>query len=134
MLKACAFLVTMFAASPVAAQACPELAGATKVESERYRVFYRTRPDRIAVGQHFVMDVVVCARRGGPVAPEGLRVDAYMPEHRHGMNYRTIVKPVDGSGYVAEGFLFHMPGRWEIVFEVRADGRTDRLTGSRVLD
>ena len=94
---------------------------------------YRTRPDRISVGQHFVMDVVVCARSTRTAAGE-LRVDAHMPEHRHGMNYRTSAKSADGSRYVVEGFLFHMPGRWEFLFEVRADGRADRLTSSVILD
>ena len=134
MLRTCVFLATISAACPGAAQPCPELAGATKVESDRYLVFYRTRPDRIAIGQHFAMDVVVCPRRDGNAAPESLRIDARMPEHRHGMNYSTTVKPGNGAGYIAEGFLFHMPGRREFMFEVRADGKTDRVTRSVVLD
>ena len=134
MLRACAFLATLVAARPIAAQSCPELAGALRIESDRYLVFYRTRPDRLAVGQHFAMDVVVCPRRAGLAAPESLRIDARMPEHRHAMNYRTTVKPREGAGYVAEGFLFHMPGRWEFVFEMSADGRTDRATRGVVLD
>ena len=129
----CLSVVQILAASAAVAQPCPELAGATRVESERYVVAYRTRPDRIAVGQHFAMDVVVCARSAGTAAGD-LRVDAHMPEHRHGMNYRTSAKPVDGSRYVVEGFLFHMPGRWEFIFDVRADGKTDRLTRSVILD
>jgi hypothetical protein len=30
--------------------------------------------------------------------------------------------------------MFHMPGRWELVFEVRADGTTDRLTRSITIE
>jgi len=133
-LKTCAFLSAILAASAAAAQPCPDLADAVKVESERYVIAYRTRPDRIAVGQHFTLDVVVCPRGGSAAPAADLRVDAHMPEHRHGMNYRTTVKPVDAGRYIAEGFMFHMPGRWEFIFDVRADGRTDRLTRSVTLE
>jgi len=30
--------------------------------------------------------------------------------------------------------MFHMPGRWEIIFELRAAGRTDRVTQSEVIE
>jgi hypothetical protein len=131
----CSSVAQILAASAVAAaQACPDLAGAMRIESERYAIAYRTRPEKIAVGQHFAMDVVVCPR-GGRTAPAGdLRVDAHMPEHRHGMNYRTSAKSVGDARYVVEGFMFHMPGRWEFIFDVRADGRTDRVTRSVTLD
>jgi hypothetical protein len=126
-------LIAILAFHGAAAEPCPELAGAVRVESDRYLVAYRTRPDRIAVGQHFAMDVVVCARGGAGTPAGDLRVDAHMPEHRHGMNYRTTARPAGEARYVVEGFMFHMPGRWEFIFEVRADGRTDRMTRSVTL-
>ena len=52
----------------------------------------RPLPDPIAVGQHFVVDFAVCPR-GGAAAPQAVRVDANMPEHRHGMNYRPASRP-----------------------------------------
>lgn len=54
------------------------------------------------------------------------------PDHRHGMNYKTIVTSTGSERYRAEG-LFHMPGRWEYIFEVRATGATERVTTSVVL-
>ena len=30
--------------------------------------------------------------------------------------------------------MFHMPGRWELTFDVEADGRTERLTGVLLLE
>ena len=55
-------------------------------------------------------------------------IDATMPEHRHGMNYRpTVIDGPDGR-FLAEGMLFHMPGRWQLIFEVRSANRTERLT------
>jgi hypothetical protein len=57
-----------------------------------------------------------------------------MPEHRHGMNYKTTLKPATGGRYEVEGFMFHMPGRWEFIFEVRGGGTTDRVTRSVTLE
>ena len=133
MLRGCLILVAILMAGPASAQTCADLDGAATVESDRYVLAYRTKPDRIAVGQHFSMDLAVCPKGGQPV-PENLRVDAYMPEHRHGMNYRTTVKPADAGRFLAEGFMFHMPGRWEFIFEVRASGKIDRVTRSVTLD
>jgi hypothetical protein len=50
-----------------------------------------------------------------------------MPEHRHGMNYRPSVKPLGDGRWRVEGLMFHMPGRWELQLDVRADGRSERL-------
>jgi hypothetical protein len=86
------------------------------------------------VGQHFAMDVMVCPKGAGTIPAGDLHVDAHMPAHRHGMNYRTTAKSMGDGRYAVEGFLLHMPGRWEFIFDVRADGRTDRLTRSVTLE
>lgn len=102
-----------------AAQAC-ELPGgpAQTLASARHTIVYRAAPK---VGEHFAVELAVCP------APESLRLDAWMPEHRHGMNYKPAVKPLGGGRYRAEGLLFHMPGRWEFLFELRAAGETVRF-------
>jgi hypothetical protein len=112
-----------------AAQACaPNLKGAQQFQSDRYVVAYRTLPEKVAVGRHFGVDFAVCPKPGQP-APEAVKIDAYMPEHRHGMNYQAVVKPAPAPGqYHAEGLMFHMPGRWEYIFEIRGGGTVDRIT------
>ncbi len=77
------------------------------------------------MGRHFAVEAVVCARP--PAAVAAVRVDAQMPEHRHGMNYRPRVSARGNGLYVAEGLLFHMPGRWQLLFDVERGGRTERL-------
>ena len=67
----------------------------------------------IPVGRHFSLQVQVCADPGKAL-PQTLRVDADMPAHRHGMNYRTTVKGLGEGAFLAEGLLFHMPGRWRL--------------------
>ena len=87
-------------------------------------VMFRTVPEPITLGQHFSVEAVVCATP----AVRALRVDAQMPEHRHGMNYRARVSTTGERRYVAEGLLFHMPGRWQLVFDVERAGPEDRAT------
>ena len=117
-----------------AAQTCsPSLPGGKQVESARYSVGYLTVPDKVSVGKHFALELAVCPKEGTQ-GPESVRVDAHMPEHRHGMNYKAHVAHVGGGRYRAEGLMFHMPGRWEFVVDVRSDGKTDRLAQSLVLE
>jgi len=123
-----------------AAWACtPELPGAkasdaAAIDSQNYTLVYRTQPEKIVIGQHFAVELALCAKDGTAApAPENVRVDAHMPEHRHGMNYRTTVTSSGAGRYRAEGLMFHMPGRWEYIFEVRAAGTTERMTASVVL-
>ena len=107
---------------------------ATAVDSTKYSLIYRTLPEKIAIGQHFAVELALCAKDGTAApAPENVRVDAHMPEHRHGMNYKTTITSSGAGRYRAEGLMFHMPGRWEYIFEVRANGATERITTSVVL-
>jgi hypothetical protein len=86
------------------------VAGATRL------VFAPHEP--IGVGRHFGLDVQVCGA-AGPAAAPLVKVDADMPAHRHGMNYRASVTPGARPGrYVVEGLMLHMPGRWRFSFEL----------------
>jgi len=87
---------------------------------------FAPRVPPLAVGRHFGLDVVVCPKPGAS-APLALRVDADMPAHRHGMNYRPTVQALGQGRWRADGLLLHMPGRWRFVFELSADGRIERL-------
>lgn len=106
--------------------------GARRAESSRYVVAYRMKPVKPAVSAHFSIELVVCAKAGEP-APDSVRVDARMPEHGHGMNYRAEIKSLGSGHFQADGLLFHMPGRWEIVFDVRSGDASDRITHDFVL-
>jgi hypothetical protein len=129
--KAWACALFVLATAPAVAQTC-DLPGGQKIESPRYWLAYRTRPDQVRIGEHFAIDLVVCPKNGQP-APEGVQVDGFMPEHSHGMNYKAVVKPAGTGHYEASGLMFHMPGRWDFIFEVRGGGRTDKVTHSVTL-
>jgi cytochrome c peroxidase len=102
------------------------------VQSLRYVVSYKAKTEPVEVAKHFALDVAVCAKPGYP-APESLKVDAHMPEHRHGMNYAPSVTRMAPGRWRAEGLLLHMPGRWELVFEIGAAGTSERLAHAFVL-
>ena len=122
------------AATPMVLACVPDLpAGGRKIESARYAIAYRAQPSPIVISRHFTLEFAVCANDGIKM-PDSVRVDAHMPEHRHGMNYKVSIRPEAGGRYRAEGLLFHMPGRWEVIFELRAGGQTERLTYSEIIE
>lgn len=59
--------------------------------------------------------------------PAAIRADATMPEHRHGMNYKPSIAVQGGGRFRSEGWMFHMPGRWEFVFEAGGERVTDSV-------
>ena len=105
----------------------PEVRHRLEATSARHRVVFVPQPAPLAPGRHFGLDITVCPR-GGASLPLALRVDADMPAHRHGMNYRPTVRALGDGRYRADGLLLHMPGRWRFSFELSADGRLDRLS------
>ncbi len=127
-MRLAAALLGAFLATPAWADCALDLGRGTGwvVFSDRYLMAFRTDPLRIEVGEPFALVVNVCTRRGG--AAELRAVDASMPEHRHGMNYRATIAAKGEGRFRAEGLLFHMPGRWEINFDVAAGAESERLT------
>lgn len=103
----------------------PPLEG-VRLESARHVLTYRA--GSVEVSKHFSVEVSACSKSGPP--PDALKVDARMPEHRHGMNYAPAVAKLGAGRWRVEGFLFHMPGRWEFVFELDS---SDLLRSSFVL-
>ena len=113
--------------APAAAAACP-LAG-QPLQAGAVQAAWRVDGAPIVVGRHFVLALQVC-----PADATLTRVDATMPAHRHGMNYRPSITPLGGGRWRADGLMFHMAGRWELRFDiVDAAGRTERLRESVTL-
>jgi len=83
---------------------------------------WRAEPAAIVVGQPFELWVTLC-----PATAPLQRVDATMPEHRHGMNYRPSLQDLGGGRWRAQGLLWHMAGRWELRLDVAAAGATHTL-------
>lgn len=117
------------AGASLAAPACEPPAGfALRADSARYAVFFRTDPAKLDIGSFFSLEAVACAKPGA-MPPTGLKVDAQMPAHRHGMNSRATVEQIAPGKFVARGLMFHMPGVWQFAFDVQgADGAAERAT------
>ena len=96
------------------------------VEGPQHHLAFVPVPAPLASGRHFSLEIVVCARAGAR-APSGLKVDADMPSHRHGMNYKATVTALGNGRYRADGLMLHMAGRWRLLFDLTVDGRTQRL-------
>jgi len=107
-------------------QRAAQAPGARTLESAGLVLVFRTRPQPVRVGERFSVDAALCPRAGA-ASVEGLAIDAAMPAHRHGMNYAPVLRAGGAQAWVADGLLFHMPGRWQLSFDVRLAGRTERL-------
>jgi len=104
-----------------------DLAGGESVELESgVSLHYRIEPSALLVGRHFSMQFLVC-RDGGALVPDGFRIDALMPAHGHGMNYKASVELQPDGLVQAAGMLFHMPGSWQVRIYLSYDGRERRV-------
>lgn len=128
--KAALILALLAAAMPASASGCGDhLVGAARLQTQGdgYTVVFAPRTWPIPVGRHFNMELVLCVPPG-VATPASVTVDADMPAHRHGMNYRTSVRALGHGKFVAEGLMLHMPGRWRFIFDVAGVKQTVRLT------
>ena len=112
------------------ATACPRphgWTGGAKIAGELWTAWWRSEPASLPVSEHFSIRFHLC---GPPV--DRARVRGWMPDHRHGMNYRPAVT-LNGLSGTAEGLLFHMPGRWQLILEVRGAAGREKLIAETVL-
>lgn len=88
---------------------------------------YRFIPDAAAVNQPLAIEVLACPQSGA-APPTQVRVDARMPAHGHGMNYRPKSTQLAAGHYRFGGLILHMPGQWQLRFDVIQAGQRTRLT------
>jgi hypothetical protein len=119
------------AAAPADAAACAAALGpgARAVAGEGVVLAWRPAPQPIPRDRHFAVQLRVCS----PAPWAVTRVDADMPAHRHGMNYRATVQPLGDAQWRAEGLMFHMSGRWRLIVDLSQGERAQRLTDEVVL-
>ena len=108
---------------------CPSApAGAQTIEGSGVQAAWWPEPAPLGVARPFAVLVQLC-----PAEAQLLRVDARMPEHRHGMNYRPSIQHLGQGRWRADGLLWHMSGRWELRLDVQAQGAPQALLHSVVL-
>jgi hypothetical protein len=115
---------------PAAADdACPaEAQGFHRLKTADTEIAYRWEPAELKVGQFFAAEVVACRTAGGPEPVGQIVIDAIMPAHGHGMNYRPKAERVETGHHRFTGLMLHMPGTWRITFDLLQRGTRTRLT------
>ncbi len=100
----------------------------TQVSSNKnFRLSYTPSPDPIPVNQHFRLKLFLQNKNNQIVTAAKLKIDATMPDHNHGMNVKPKLKELGKGVYAVEGFLFHMPGYWEIKATINHAGKTETV-------
>ena len=96
-------------------------------KGEDIYVKFRAEPGPPPMGDLFVVLAQACSPAHTPLDGQ-LGADAIMPAHGHGMNY--AVKPVNTRQGAArlEGFLWQMPGLWQVRFRLKSGSQTYRAT------
>ena len=118
--------------------------GAASAPAERFTVPSKTGtfwvqwtadPWPIPVSDPFALEVALFADEACtqpitlPDAGVPLSVDAGMPHHGHGMNVKPKVERLAAASdarFRVTGMLFHMPGRWELMFDLSREGLLER--------
>ncbi len=119
-------------ASGAAGAECGRAEGFARVVGERVVLLFRPEPAPIAVGRALELELRVCTAGGEPFDGT-VEVDAVMPAHGHGMNYRPEAERTGPGRYRVRGVLLHMPGRWQIRFVLRDADGSERLAVAREL-
>ena len=105
----------------------------TLIRGQRHDLAWIAWPEAIPMDAHFALEFVVCPHAGHRL-PRQVRVNATMPEHRHGMNYKPVVRGPRQGVWRAEGLLFHMGGKWEITFDLVEGKASERLASPVVVE
>jgi hypothetical protein len=86
------------------------------------------------LNEPFAMELRAESIDGAAMGNVAVTADAGMPEHGHGMNVEPTVTVLGGDVFRVENMLFHMPGRWEIYFDVTREGVTSRAQDEITLE
>ena len=101
--------------------------GFTRLASPEAEIAYRWEPERLKVGRFFAAEVIAC-RAPGPGAVGEVILDAQMPAHGHGMNYRPTASQAGPGRFRITGLMLHMAGTWRLTFDLVQGGQRTRLS------
>lgn len=103
----------------IAASASPVLTGNTP-QGTRIEIFSDLDP--LVINRIHSWHIRILDSNGNPVLAD-MRISGGMPEHDHGMpTAPQITGQLENGDYLMEGMRFHMPGHWQLLFELTIDG------------
>lgn len=127
MIRAAGILSALLLLAAAPAAACrADGFGSALLKGERAVISLHLEPDPPRVDGFFSIDATVCDSAGEPARL--YYVDAIMPAHGHGMNYRPEIADLGKGRYRITGMLFHMQGGWRLRFDVETKAGAERLT------
>jgi hypothetical protein len=112
-------IIGVLLATTIGSQACELNAGWLQMlgnEKEEHLVSIKLETVPVPISKPFAVEIVVCSNDAEII--DRVVIDAIMPAHKHGMNYRPEIRKVDEVTYKASGMFFHMPGEWRISVDV----------------
>jgi YtkA-like len=121
-----AILATDALASLAFACPTPEQ-GFLRLATPDAEVAYRWDPAELKVGRFFAAEVVAC-KAPSPEPVREIRLDATMPAHGHGMNYRPAAAQTAPGHYKFTGLMLHMAGTWRVTIDLVQGTKRTRLT------
>ena len=124
---------TSLAESPQASSASnvletPKTIHEGTTRSGRYKVQWTASPTVVPLNQLFAMDVDVTMPDGKTPYVGTVKVDIWMPAHRHGReDVEPMLTPVAAKPgrYHVKGLKLHMPGQWEVRVDVGEESSWD---------
>ena len=94
----------------------------------RYHFKLTLVPEVPGLGEMFKTEVLLTdVKTGAVVTGAEVKVDASMPEHRHGMMTAPIHKALGEGRYLTEGMKLHMPGSWELRVDAKGESGEDHI-------
>lgn len=97
-------------------------------DRSNYQLTYRSEIEPLPLNRMHYWIVRLASADNTPVADARILVSGGMPAHNHGLPTAPAVAEYLGAGeYRIEGFRFHMPGAWELIFDIQHQGRRERV-------
>ena len=94
---------------------------------KRFRVSMRSNVDPVPLSRIHSWMLHIETPEGVAVDDAQIGVYGDMPAHRHGLPSKPKVTENRGGGdYLIEGVKFTMPGRWQLILIITADGKRDK--------
>lgn len=86
----------------------------------------------LEIGALHSIQATIC-HASGQAYTGGIKADAIMPAHNHGMNYQPNFTMTSPGQYTGTGFVFHMPGLWRLRLTLQLDDRKHLIEHDFVL-
>jgi len=101
-----------------------ELTTLTTARGYRLQIFSELLP--LQINHIHSWELLLTDATGAVVSEPDIQVSGGMPDHDHGMpTLPRITRTLDNGRLLLQGVRFHMPGYWQLLFEIKTDHGSD---------